>query len=197
MHKSAAAFWNLFPWLTGKACVHFESSGSAKVQRAKCTAGESERLVAKIADHQNGCEKQGCAGPANNREFQASHGGHILRVLPAWDSLTTDQKKLLARQMEVYAGFLAHTDYEVGRLLENIKAQGHNEDTIVFYIVSDNGASAEGGLDGHDALTVEGKRHSIEERLKHMDDLGGERSRTTTQPPGHGQPIRCSSGASR
>jgi len=94
--------------------------------------------------------------------------------LPAWDSLTADEKKLLAHQMEVYAAFMAHTDHEVGRLLHNIKAEGHNEDTIVFYIVGDNGASAEGGLDGHDALNIDGKPQSIEERLKLSDEMGGE-----------------------
>jgi arylsulfatase A-like enzyme len=96
------------------------------------------------------------------------------KELTAWDSLTGDQKKLLAHQMEVYAAFLAHTDFEIGRLLQNIKAEGHNEDTIVFYIVGDNGASSEAGLEGHDGLTVEGKPWTIEERLKHADDLGGE-----------------------
>ncbi len=96
------------------------------------------------------------------------------KELPAWESLTADQKKLLAHQMEVYAAFMAHTDHEISRLLHNIKAEGHDEDTIVFYIVGDNGASAEGGLDGHDALNAEGKPQSIEYRLQHANDLGGE-----------------------
>ena len=76
--------------------------------------------------------------------------------------------------MEVYAGFLAHTDYEIGRLLQNIKAEGHNEDTIVFYIPGDNGASAEGGIEGHDALTADGKPRSIEERLAHSSEMGSD-----------------------
>lgn len=95
------------------------------------------------------------------------------KELPAWDSLNANQKTLLARQMEVYAAFLAQTDFEVGRLLQTIKADGHNEDTLVLYIVGDNGASGEGGLEGHDELTY-GKQPSVEERLKHIDDLGGE-----------------------
>jgi arylsulfatase len=94
--------------------------------------------------------------------------------LPAWDSLDALQKKLLAHQMEVYAAFMAHTDYEIGRLLHNLKAANHYEDTVVFYIVGDNGASAEGGLDGHDALTADGKPQTIEDRLQHVNDLGGE-----------------------
>jgi len=96
------------------------------------------------------------------------------KEIPAWDSLTADQKKLLAHQMEVYAGFLSHTDYEVGRLLAGIRADGHNEDTIVFYIPGDNGASAEGGFEGRDAVGMDGKAPSVTDRLERIDDLGGE-----------------------
>ncbi len=96
------------------------------------------------------------------------------KELPAWDSLTADQKALLSHQMEVYAGFLAHTDYEIGRLLRNIKAEGHDQDTVVFYIPGDNGASAEGGLEGHDVMTIDGKSRSVAERLPHASELGSE-----------------------
>jgi arylsulfatase A-like enzyme len=81
------------------------------------------------------------------------------KIRPWWDSLSADEKKLLAHQMEVYAGFLAHTDYEVGRLLEAIRAEGHTDDTAAFYIAGDNGASAEGGAEGRDAVSAEGKRN--------------------------------------
>jgi arylsulfatase len=94
--------------------------------------------------------------------------------IPAWDSLKPDDRKFLSHQMEVYAAFLAQTDYEVGRMLATIKASGHSEDTAVFYIVGDNGASAEGGLDGRDGFTVQGKPQPLEEREQHADDLGGE-----------------------
>jgi arylsulfatase len=96
------------------------------------------------------------------------------KEMPAWVSLNANQKRLLAHEMEVYAAFLAQTDYEVGRLLANIKAEGHAEDTIVFYIAGDNGASAEGGPEGLDAYTVDGKPRPVEARLEHLDDLGGE-----------------------
>ena len=76
--------------------------------------------------------------------------------LPAWNSLSDDQKKLLSRQAEVYAGFLAHTDYEVGRVLNAIREEGKGDNTLVLYIVGDNGASAEGGLDGVDARQANG-----------------------------------------
>jgi arylsulfatase len=96
------------------------------------------------------------------------------KEIPAWDSLSADQKKLLAHQMEVYAAFLAHADHEVGRLLAGIRADGHNEDTIVFYIPGDNGASAEGGLEGRDAVGIDNKPPSVTDRLANVDDLGGE-----------------------
>jgi hypothetical protein len=96
------------------------------------------------------------------------------KEIPAWDSLTADEKKLVTRQMEVYAGFLEQTDYEVGRLLAGIRADGHTEDTIVFYIPGDNGASAEGTSDGHDAVNIDGKAPSVESRLQQIDDLGSE-----------------------
>ena len=94
--------------------------------------------------------------------------------LPAWDSLTSDQKKLLAHEAEVYAGYTEQTDYEVGRLLDAIRDEGQADNTIVFWIFGDNGASAEGGLEGHDARTPHGKPKSIEERLDISNLLGSE-----------------------
>jgi arylsulfatase len=69
------------------------------------------------------------------------------RWVPAWDSLSTEQRRLYARMMEVYAGFLTHTDAQVGRLLEFIESIGELDDTLVL-VMSDNGASAEGGPGG-------------------------------------------------
>lgn len=68
--------------------------------------------------------------------------------LPAWSSLTPDQKRIAARLMEVYAGFLAHTDAQVGKLIDALKAEGKFDNTLFFYVVGDNGASGEGGLLG-------------------------------------------------
>ncbi len=94
--------------------------------------------------------------------------------LPAWDSLTPEQKKLVAHEAEVYAGFLAHTDYEVGRLLEAVREEGQADNTLVLYIVGDNGASAEGGPDGVDARGPDGKPLSLQERLSRLSELGSE-----------------------
>jgi arylsulfatase len=96
--------------------------------------------------------------------------------LPAWDSLTPQQKKLLAHQMEVYAGFLAQTDYEVGRLLKAIKDEGKSDNTLVLYIVGDNGASGEGGLEGSESGGPYGSSRwaDVNTRLKYSDELGSE-----------------------
>lgn len=94
--------------------------------------------------------------------------------LPAWDSLSSDQKVLLEHQMEVYAGFAAQTDYEIGRLLDAIREEGQADNTVVMEIFGDNGASAEGGLEGTDAHDVNGKEPSIEARLDTADLLGSE-----------------------
>ena len=68
--------------------------------------------------------------------------------IPAWDDVDEELKPVLARQMEVYAGFLEHTDHHVGRLIESLADLEVLDDTLVYYIVGDNGASAEGGING-------------------------------------------------
>lgn len=68
--------------------------------------------------------------------------------LPAWDSLTAEQKKINAKMMEVFAAFTAHTDYEVGRLMDTVEEMGELDNTIIIYMAGDNGSSAEGGMDG-------------------------------------------------
>jgi arylsulfatase A-like enzyme len=68
--------------------------------------------------------------------------------IPAWDDMPDDLKPVLARQMEVYAGFLEHTDHHVGRLIEALEDLDVLDDTLVYYIIGDNGASAEGTVNG-------------------------------------------------
>jgi arylsulfatase A-like enzyme len=68
--------------------------------------------------------------------------------IPAWDDIPDDLKPILARQMEIYAGFLEHTDHHVGRLVDALEDLGVLEDTLIYYIIGDNGASAEGSLHG-------------------------------------------------
>lgn len=68
--------------------------------------------------------------------------------IPAWDDMPEDLKPVLCRQMEVYAGFLEYTDHHVGRLVDGLQRLGVLDDTLVFYIIGDNGASAEGTING-------------------------------------------------
>ena len=68
--------------------------------------------------------------------------------IPAWDDMADAMKPVLARQMEIYAGFLEHTDYHVGRLIDAFAELEILDNTLVYYIIGDNGASAEGTLQG-------------------------------------------------
>jgi arylsulfatase len=70
------------------------------------------------------------------------------KEIPAWDEMPEDLKPVLRRQMEVYAGFLEYTDHHVGRLLDSLKGVNALDDTLVYYVIGDNGASAEGTLNG-------------------------------------------------
>ncbi len=94
--------------------------------------------------------------------------------MPAWDSLGDDERRLYARMMEVFAGFLEHTDAQVGRVLDFIESLGELDNTIVL-VMSDNGASAEGGPRGsfNENYFFNLVPESLEENLRRIDDLGG------------------------
>ena len=94
--------------------------------------------------------------------------------VPPWDSLTAEEQRLAARMMEVFAGFLTHTDAEVARLLDFIAELGELDDTVVL-VMSDNGASAEGGAKGsfNEQYFFNLVPESLEENLRRIDDLGG------------------------
>jgi arylsulfatase len=95
--------------------------------------------------------------------------------LPAWDSLNAGQKKVYARMMETFAGFSAHVDHHMGRVVDAVKAMPNAENTIFIYIVGDNGSSAEGGLEGslNENLFFNGFPEDWEDNLKHIDEIGG------------------------
>ena len=92
-----------------------------------------------------------------------------------WASLSADEKKLFTRQMEVFAGFGEYTDTEIGRLVKGIEATGQLDNTLIFYIVGDNGASAEGGMSGmfNEMTYFNGVQETVQDVLKHYDELGG------------------------
>jgi arylsulfatase A-like enzyme len=96
-----------------------------------------------------------------------------LDVVRPWDSLSEDEKRLFRRMAEVYAGFLSHTDHEIGRLLDFLEESGQLDNTIVV-LVSDNGASGEGGPNGsvNENKFFNGIPDSMEENLQYLDQLG-------------------------
>lgn len=92
-----------------------------------------------------------------------------------WDKLSADEKKLFARQMEVFAAFAAYTDHEVGRLVTALEDMGEADNTLIFYMLGDNGASAEGGMNGmlNEYTYFAGVQESVPDILKRYDQLGG------------------------
>ena len=91
-----------------------------------------------------------------------------------WDDCSAEEKKLYARMMEVYAGFLEHTDHQFGRILDFLKTMGELDNTLVM-VLSDNGASSEGGPEGsvNENLFFNFVPESLEENLAAIDELGG------------------------
>jgi len=98
-------------------------------------------------------------------------------VTRPWESLSTDEKRLFARMAEVYAGFLAHTDNQIGRLLDYLEETDQLENTLIV-LVSDNGASGEGGPNGsvNENKFFNGVPDDIEANLALLDDLGSEKT---------------------
>jgi arylsulfatase A-like enzyme len=98
------------------------------------------------------------------------------KEIPAWSSLTPDQKRLYARMMEVYAGALAYADNQIGRVLDELQQSGQLDNTLVFEIMGDNGASAEGSMQGTTneiATGANGVTETLPYLLSMIDQLGG------------------------
>ena len=103
--------------------------------------------------------------------------------IPAWNSLPPAEKKLYARFMEVYAGYLTYTDHEVGRLVNYLKQSGQLDNTLVFVIIGDNGASKEGTVHG----VINPKKNSaklvaedtyLKTNIQDIDDIGTSQAAT-------------------
>jgi arylsulfatase len=96
------------------------------------------------------------------------------KEIPAWDDMNADQKRLFERQMETFAGFAEHTDHEIGRLVAQLEAIGELDNTLFFYIVGDNGASAEGGPEGtyNEMMALNGFIGKADQMMAHIDNWG-------------------------
>ncbi|QDX82271.1 hypothetical protein B9N43_14080 [Denitratisoma sp. DHT3] len=97
--------------------------------------------------------------------------------IPAWDSLNAEQKRIAARMMEVFAGFTAHVDHEMGRVIDAVRALPDGDNTLVLFVIGDNGASAEGGPQGtlNPLPLYNGLLDDNAELLAHLDELGSAR----------------------
>lgn len=91
-----------------------------------------------------------------------------------WEALSADEKKLFSRQMEVYAGFSEQTDYEAGRLIASLEKLGVLDNTIIVFIAGDNGASAEGQMNGmfSEMTYFSGVPETVPDMLKHYEEWG-------------------------
>jgi arylsulfatase len=96
-------------------------------------------------------------------------------ALKDWQALSADEKRLYARQAEVFAAFVEYTDHEVGRMLAAFNDVGEGDNTLVFYIVGDNGTSGEGGQHGmfNEYTYFNGVQENVEDMLKRIDQWGG------------------------
>jgi arylsulfatase len=97
------------------------------------------------------------------------------KAVQDWDTLSADEKRLFARQMEVYAGFAEHADHEIGRLVKALEDLGTLDNTLVIYVAGDNGASAEGSLIGmfNEMSFFNAVPETVSDQLKHLDKWGG------------------------
>jgi arylsulfatase len=98
--------------------------------------------------------------------------------VPQWDTLSADAKKLLARQAEVYAAYMAYADHEIGRVIQAVEDMGKWDDTLIIYIGGDNGASPEGGTYGtpNEFATFNSVVIPVEEQLEYYDEWGSEKT---------------------
>ncbi len=92
-----------------------------------------------------------------------------------WSALSADEKRLFARQAEVFAAFAEYTDFEIGRMLKAFEEVGQADNTLVFYIAGDNGTSGEGGQSGlfNEYTYFNGVTEKVEDMLKRVDQWGG------------------------
>jgi arylsulfatase A-like enzyme len=109
--------------------------------------------------------------------------------LPAWDSLNAEQKRLYARMMEVFAGYGAHVEHEMGRILDAVARLPDADNTLIIYIVGDNGASAEGGIEGsvNENAFFNGVSETWQDNIRGIDELGGRSTSITSRRPGPGR----------
>ena len=96
--------------------------------------------------------------------------------LPKWDTLSADDKKMFIRQADIFAAYVAYTDHEIGRVIQNVKDMGKLDNTLIIYISGDNGTSAEGSTVGtpFDLAAIQAINVPVEQQLKFYDVWGSD-----------------------
>ncbi len=143
--------------------------------------GKFDMVYEKLRDQIFANQKRLGVIPANTQltpwpDGQVAYGG---AKLPRWDSLSLIQKKLYAREAEVFAAYTAYTDYEIGRVIQEVQDEGKLDDTLIIYIVGDNGTSAEGTLEGtYNTLTAYNGILTLPKALQmlHYRDWGSDKT---------------------
>src|SRR6185503_20233636 len=130
---------------------------------------ENQKKLGIIPDH----AELSPINPYTELKSPKGQGCGDLDVVRPWDSLNDHEKRLLSRIAEVYAGFLSHADDQLGRVLDHLEKTDELDNTLIV-LVSDNGASGEGGPNGsvNENKFFNGLPDTIEKALKHVDDLG-------------------------
>ncbi|MFN7902817.1 MAG: sulfatase-like hydrolase/transferase, partial [bacterium] len=107
-----------------------------------------------------------------------AHLPPLPEYVPRWESLTDNQRRLYARQMEVYAAYLAYTDFEIGRVIQAVEDVGQTDNTLIIYISGDNGGSAEGGPDGtmNEVAWFNGTFFTVDQMMPFLDSWGNDRT---------------------
>jgi arylsulfatase len=118
--------------------------------------------------------------PANTQltpwpDGQAAFGG---ATLPRWETLSPDEKKLFIRQADVFAAYTAYTDHEIGRVVQAVQDLGKLDNTLIIFVVGDNGTSAEGSTIGtpFDMTAIQGINMPVAEQLKYYDAWGSDKT---------------------
>jgi arylsulfatase A-like enzyme len=97
------------------------------------------------------------------------------KEIPSWDDQAANARVVYARMMENYAAYMDYTDHQVGRLVDSLQASGELDNTLLMYVVGDNGASAEGGLEGtfSEIASLLGVQLGLESTINRLDEIGG------------------------
>lgn len=97
------------------------------------------------------------------------------KEIPSWDEQPADARKVYTRLMENYAGYMAYTDNQVGRLIDSLETSGQLDNTLIIYVVGDNGASAEGGLQGtfSELASLLGVQLGLKSTINRINEIGG------------------------